>query len=240
MSENKKLLKTVFQIMEEGRKVQAVKEEFYPNGILADISVSSDKNILANVIAKAQVSSISAQESMAQEQMAEHCIQVRENVKKSKSDSVEIQFDLMTQMFLGRRFELGNTICKVCTYAGDTSPTFIFFKRGSSLDVRLFIGGENAVAVMAIRNDKDQDYFIRLSEFHMVSFQENTDPRKEVGLVTSYVWLTARVYSSVVLASTLDPIKSLLLSEWLQTEWQKVKDAGEQSSKELSGGDGNG
>lgn len=236
-----KNVKTVFQKAEmEAKKVETIREEFYPNGTLAEISFSSDPNVLANMVAKAQAPDILEQQPMTQEQMEEHCIRIRENVKMGKVENFEIRFDQMAQMFSGKKYELGNTICKIRTCTGDTSPTFLFFKEGSSLSVRVFIEGENATAIMAIRGEKEGDYFIKLSEFHMVSFQKNPDPRKEVGLVTSYVWLTARVYSSVVFALTLDPIKNLLLSEWLQAEWKRAKEVDKPLPSETAGGDVNG
>lgn len=76
-------------------------------------------------------------------------------------------------------------------------------------------------------------------EFHLLSLRENPDPRKEIGLMASYLSLTAKVFTSIIFASSLDPIKNLLLSEWLQSEWQRAKDAASKSVNEATGGEVN-
>jgi len=96
------------------------------------------------------------------------------------------------------------------------------------------------VGIMLIRDENGDDYFLRLSEFHMLSLRTDPDPHKEVGLMTSFVWLSAKVYTSVVVAPSLDPIKNLLLSEALLAEWQRAKDAASKPSGEEGGGDRNG
>ena len=63
------------------------------------------------------------------------------------------------------------------------------------------------MAIMATQNEQGEEKYIRLSEFHLFSIQKNSDTGKDAGLITSYMWLTARVYSSIFLGHSFEPIR---------------------------------
>ena len=93
----------------------------------------------------------------------------------------------------------GNTVVKILPM--DTSAqdyTFIFIKSGDTLDASVFLGGDNASGIMVIKDENGEECFLRISEFHLLSLRENPNPRKEVGLMTSFLWLTAKVYTSII------------------------------------------
>ena len=119
---------------------------------------------------------------------------------------------------------------------GSGKPIYLYVKDGDTVDAMVFIGGENILAFLATKDENGKEKFIRLSEFHLLSYHENTDPKKEVGLLTSFVWPGVNIYSSVLFAWNLLPVKNLLLSEWLQNEWQRMKDAADQSANQIEGG----
>ena len=224
---------------EQQKGISIAKKELYPDGELESILPSSDGDVLKKVMEKA-LSETSTQRFITQDEMEEHCHQVRDYVKQGKEDNIEIRLDNGTLLFLGKKYELGDVIIKTRTFDGDISPTCIFIKAGGTLDARLFIGGESVSAVLATRTEKGDEHFTRLSEFHMFSLQKNPEPKKEVGLVTSYVWLTARIYLGIYLGYNFEPIRSLLLAEWLHLEWQRAKEAREHSAGAKIGGDANG
>ena len=119
------------------------------------------------------------------------------------------------------------------------SPDFLFIKNGSSLAVRIFIGDannsnefdNNIDAFMAIK-EEDGDYFIPLAEVYLLSIRETGYCQKETAMMTSYSWWNAQIYSSIILASGLEPIKSLLFSDYLLEEWEKAKEAKIQNRSE--------
>lgn len=43
--------------------------------------------------------------------------------------------------------------------------------------------------------------------------------------MTSFLWMRARVYTSTILSYNLDPVKNLLMADFLREEWEKQKDA---------------
>lgn len=215
-------------IAKEEAKVKAVANNFYSDGVIAPFSLSSEQDPLAPLLALAKASS--TPQALTQEQLSESCLQIRRNIQQGKSSNIEIQLHKGRQLSDNQPFPLGNTVIKVLPMDAN-EPNYLFIKGGDTLDASVFLGGDNAVGIVLLKDKNGDDYFFRLAEFHMLSLRENSDPRKEVGLMTSYLWLTAAVYSSVVFASTLNPIKNLLLSEWLQTAWQQAKEAASKASE---------
>lgn len=221
----------------EKQEVRVACDMFYPNEVLAEFGYSSDSSIAEELYAMSQVSESTTLQFLTQNQLEEECILIKDNVKQGRAENIEIRFDQMTQLFERKKYPLEKTVLRICTWDDGAESRYIFIKDGNTLALRVFIGGENAMAIMAIRNGEGKVGYIRLSQFHLLSIRENLDPQKEIGLVTSYIWLTAKVFSSVVLACNLAPIKCLLLSDWLQTEWQKAKEISMQFPEEMPGGD---
>ena len=230
--------KRIVQMMgQEEEKAKAAANRFYPNEVIASFSYSSEQNPFAPLLS--QVKTLPTPQAPTQEQSAENCLSIRGNVKAGKPDSIEIQLNKGRQLSDKNAFPLGNTVIKVLPMDAN-EPNYLFIKAGDTLDASVFLGGDNVTGIMLIKDENGEDYFFRLAEFHMLSLRENPDPRKEVGLMTSYLWLTAKVSSSVIFADSLDPIKNLLLSDWLQAEWQRAKDMALKSTNEVGGGESNG
>ena len=224
----------IIQMQEQEEKsVKSEVSKFYLDGTLPDFIPSSKQAPLAPLLAQAKT--LSDPQALTQEQLAKECLSIRGNVKAGKPGNIEIQLNIGRQRFDRQILPLGNTVVKLRPMDAD-KPYYFFIKTGDTLDTSVFFGGESAVGVILLRDENGDDFFLRLAEFHMLSLRENPDPRKDVGLMTSYLWLTANIYSSVIFASSLNPIKNLLLSEWLQTEWQRAKDA----ASKPSGADGGG
>ena len=203
----------ILQVLaQEENKVNEESREFYIDGTIATFIPSSSQAPLASLLTQTKQSS--APQAPTQEQLSEKCQQIRDNVSQGKTGNIEIQF------YKGRQLS--------------------GIKAGDKLDASVFLGGDNAFGIMVIKDESGDEYFLRISEFHLLSLRENPDPNKEVGLMTSFLWLTAKVYTSIVFASNLFPVKNLLLSEWLQKEWQRAKGSALKLSSEEVGGESNG
>ena len=194
---------------------------YYPDGCIAPFSFPTEQTFRSHLLKQAKA--LPKPQDLTQEQMAETCQLVRANVKQGKANNAEVQLNKGRQLSGKCKFPLGDTVLKLRVMDTD-EPEYFFMKAGNMLDSSIFLGGDNA-GILLIQDENGDDCFLRLSEFHMLSLREAPDPRKDVGLITSYLWLTAEVSTSVILAASLDPIKSLLLSDWLQSEWQRAKDA---------------
>lgn len=206
---SKKLDHAIWKAIEKNE--QEVKEgvsQFYDdfNG-LVDISKQSPITEIVENIQKAPEN-----QTLSVEQIQEKCLKVRENVIAGKSDNIEIDFIHGTQKFEGNEQPLGDTVFKAIETTTHI-PIYSYNKRGEVKDVLVFIGGDDAKAFLAAKDDKGNAYFIELDEFHMLSVSENSKPGKEIGLMTSFNWLRAKIYSSIILAFNLDPVKNLLLGE---------------------------
>ena len=230
----------ILQVLaQEENKVNEESREFYIDGTIATFIPSSSQAPLASLLTQTKQSS--APQAPTQEQLSEKCQQIRDNVSQGKTGNIEIQFYKGRQLSGKQVFPLGNTVVKILPKDTNTQDyTFIFIKAGDMLDASVFLGGDNAFGIMVIKDESGDEYFLRISEFHLLSLRENPDPNKEVGLMTSFLWLTAKVYTSIVFASNLFPVKNLLLSEWLQKEWQRAKGSALKLSSEEVGGESNG
>lgn len=216
----------------------AVRGEFYQDGVAAEFAYSSEASPLESITTRAKTQ-LNNPHIPSQEQLAEQCRSIRADVKAGKSGNIEIRLNQGRQLSDRVDFLLGNTAVKVLPWDADKSE-FIFIKAGDTLDTIIFIGGEKSWAIMLLKDENGHDFFLRLAEFHMLSIQEKTDPRQETGLMSSYSWLTGKVFTSTIISANLDPVKNLLVSSWLEQEWQRAKEAKEHSSNELKGGDANG
>lgn len=223
LSLDDRIFQTVMQGQETAREATNI---FYPGGVIAPFSFPSEQPSLSHLLAQAKAPP--KPPDLSPEQLAENCRLIRDNVKQGKINNVEVQLHKGRQLSEKREFPLGNTAIKIRSIGSD-EPEYFFIKAGDTLDSSIFLGEDNA-GILLIRDEDGDDCFLRLSEFHMLSLRENPDPRKEVGLVTSYLWLTADVFTSVICAFSLDPIKNLLLSDWLRSEWQRAEDAASTSS----------
>lgn len=237
---NTKLIdKFVHMDQQNFEKANAEVAEYYPGSTIANFTLSSETNPLASLVKRAKESP--APQAPTQEQLSEKCQQIRDNVRQGKKGNIEIQFHKGRQLSDKQAFPLGNTVVKILLKDTNTQDfSFIFIKAGDTLDASVFLGGDNAFGIMVIKDENGEEYFLRISEFHLLSLRESSDSRKEVGLMTSLLWLTAKAYTSIIFASNLLPVKNLLLSEWLQKEWQRAKDSASKLSSEEVGGESNG
>lgn len=232
-SESKQIDHVMKMLEQEEKMVKSEVEKFYPDDILAHFSFSSEKAPLAPLLTKAKEPP--APQTPTQAKMKEICLQIRDNVKQGKQGNVEIQLNKGRQLSDKQAFPLGNTVIKVLPLDAD-KPEYLFIKSGYTLDATIFLGYDSVQGIMVIQDENGDDNFLRLSEFHLLSLRDDPNPHKEIGLMTSYVWLTAKVFTSILFASSLDPVKSLLLSEWLLAEWQRAKEALLDCNTEVTGG----
>lgn len=223
-----KLEKAVIADMDrEQTQIQQEIDSFYPNGTLPDITFSSEHNPFEKLLE-------SEHKEFSQEQAAEECERIRGNVQAKKPNNIEIRFNEGAHYFNGVKHPLGTTIAKFRAMDGKT--IYLYVKDGDTVDAIAFIGGDNILAFLATKDKDGREQLIRLSEFHLLSYHETNDPKKEVGLLTSFVWPGVKIYSSVLYTWNLFPVKNLLLSEWLQDKWQRMKDAANQSANQIEGG----
>lgn len=228
----------IFQMLEqEEEKIKTEASEYYPDGVIADFTPSSKEEPLAPLLTLAKQAP--APQTPTQDQLMEACQGIRISVMAGKKANAEIQLNKGRQLSDKQVFPLGNTVVKVLPTDSD-QPFYLFIRAGDTLDASIFLGGDNAMGILLIKDENGTDYFLRLAEFHLLSLREDPDPRKEIGLMTSYLWLTAKVYSSIIFAANLNPIKNLLLSEWLKAEWQRAKDATSKPTNEAEGGNSDG
>lgn len=209
-NEKKFLDRLIKKADEEMREVENQVSMFYEDGERAEITTSSGKDPFTTIFSSLRKDTI--RKTFTENQIREKCLQIRENVKLGKSDNMELNFIQMVQRFKGNNFDLGSTVIKVTAMDGNV-PVYLHFKKGDILSSLVFIGGDDAQAFLLTKDADDKNSAIRLSEFHLLSISENSSPEKEIGLMTSYSWIGAKVYSNVILGMSLNPVKNLFLSE---------------------------
>lgn len=223
---------------EESERIAATKNFCDANGTWVDFTYSSGQDPLAPFRALAKVSP--APQALTQDQLRERCKQIRDNIKLGVPGNIEVQLNKGRQMYgqaYGQTsFLLGNMVVKILPMDVG-KPEYLFIKDGDTLDTSIFLGGEYGSGIMLITDERGDDYFLRLSEFHLISIEAESNSPEKVALMTSFIRFTAKVYTSVFRAADFYPIISLLLSDWIQEEWKRAKDAATESSNKEIGGD---
>ena len=144
--------------------------------------------------------------------MQQQCFQIQNFVKAGRLENLEIQFEKGIQRFEGRKHELMETIVKLDIEDTD-KPVYLYLRENERLRAIIFAGGDEMNAFFVLKDDEENICFARLMGFHMLSIPETSVPGKEIGLMTSYSYGAAKVYSSVIMGQTLNPVKNLLFSE---------------------------
>ena len=205
---SKKIEKKAWKLLvEEEQEVKKEADNFYDEEGLVDISTQPP---ISRVVADIQKTADN--QTLTIEQAQDKCLQIRENVMAGKSNNIEVDLIHGTHKFEGNELPLGDTVFKAVEYSSHT-PIYFYHKKEDANNVLVFIGGDDAQAFLATQDNEGNASFIRLAEFHLLSISENSKPEKEFGLMTSYNYLTAKIFSSIIFAFCLDPVKNLLLGE---------------------------
>ena len=205
---------------EEEKAVNNQVAKFYENEERVDFfSESSQKDPFAGIFSTLKKEpSLSA---MTQEQMFKECERIRENIKRGDPDNTELNFVKDVQRFNGTEYPLDYTVIKV-TAMNAEQPMYLYIKKEDTLNSLIFIGGSNVQAFLLAKDDTGADCAMRLYEFHSLSISENSDEKKEIGLMTSYSWMNAKVYAGVIMGVNLNPVKNLFLfSDVLKNKYDK-------------------
>lgn len=196
-------------LKKEQEMVNQVTSKFYPDGMLADIKSASDEDPFAQILST--VKKEQSTQGFTEEEMQEKCFQIRNNVKDCKPDNIEINFVEGALRVRGNKYDLGSTAVKAVAM-DDSKTVYLHIKKGDAVSSLVFLGGDDAQAFL-VTKDNNKTLFTRLTEFHLLSISESSTPEREIGLMVSYSWITAKVYSGIIMGNSLDPIKNLLLSE---------------------------
>lgn len=226
----------IIKLNQEGKTVEIAIRDFYSNGTVSNFSFSPEQNTIVSLYALTKMPAPLL--ALTQDQLRERCEYIRYNVKRGISGYIEIQLNKGHQMSNKIEYPLENTLLKI-TPLGADGPKHFFIKAGDTLDAFIFLG-DGIGGVMLVRDEKGNEKFIQLYEFYLLSLRTVTDPTKEIGLMTSFTAFLFMVHTSTILASNLGPVKTLLLSDFLQSEWQRSKDATTESSDKEAGGEING
>lgn len=230
----KKLIKNLDLDQELEKEYFEVKKEvsaFYPNNELAISDKNDGKNFLEVIQKKADTQMLTEEQK---EQIENKCFQIRSNVKDNKPGNIEINLIQGNQKSNGCTYDLGNTVIKAVTMDFDT-PVYSYFKKGESLNSLIFLGGDDVQAFLVTKNEDGKVSYVRLSEFHLLSISENSKPDKEIGLMTSYVWLMGKIDTSVILGNNLCPIKNLFFAEWFRNKNEVEKKTTKKNGSDIDG-----
>ena len=208
---------------QEGQQVEYACSMFYPDGTISpDLIYTSDPEASKKILDKLCWLGSSPQPDV--KSLKEQCLKIQEKALSGEDDQAIVSLDLGKLIIHNQSYKFGNTLIKVQSTASNTSPAYIFFKEGSTLLSRIYLSNSNSDGVMAILNEENEEVFIRLAECHVLSIQEKSEARREIGLMLSFTRAIRHVYFSIIMALNLDPIKNLLLSEWLTSECEKAKE----------------
>lgn len=162
-----------------------------------------------------------------QRDIVDECKQIHSNTRVGDVGSVEVHLDSLTHHYGGAHLPLGKTCIRLCVAEEEAEPIFIFLLEEKPLPVRIFLGGKNSCAFLAISDEDSAEYVVPLVQFHMLSVSENSQPGREVGLITSFIkGAPDGVYSTPILANDLTAIKSIILADLLAVTLKKTATKG--------------
>lgn len=204
---------------EEERAVRGGLSKMYEDYGTAEIKSVDDTAPPFNVTELRKNTDI---QSADNETMLKECSDIRKNVEKGKTNNIVIDFIHGNQDFEGKEYELDDTIIKV-EVMGSKEPIYYHINKGDVLQSMIFIGGNDANAFLVKKDEDGVFSVLRLSEIHMFSLSEDLSPKKETALMTSYSWMEAKVHSSIIIGPNLNPIRTLLLSDWIKNKKDSVQ-----------------
>lgn len=217
---------------QDWNKAEQIRKEFYPDGQLPrEITYSSTAEPVQMLLNKARQQSPASKPVLlpSQSTLQEQCFTIQDNVRQGNPGCAELMLD-QGSLFINRKsYSLGKTLIKMRSIDGDVSPSYIYLKKDSTLDIRILLSEDLDYAIMAVIDEDKNDFYIRLAECHVLSMQEDSDPNKEIGLIVSYIAPFRKVCFSIIMAQDLSPIKELLLSDMLLSGWEKAKESDVQS-----------
>lgn len=175
-----------------------------------------------------------------QDLLRKQCFQIQEDIASGRLFHIEVQLHKGRQKTRSEETLLGDTLIKIRPM-GANEPKFIFIKAGDTLNTSIFLGKGYHFnpGIMLIRDDDGNDYYLRLSDFSLLSYRDAPTPSDELGILTTYIWSSRIAHTSFLRGSSLDPLKLLFLSEWFNAKWQRAKDAATESSHKEIGSEPN-
>lgn len=218
-------------LKEEHYRIEAAIRQFCPDGTVPQTTIYSTdpdapKKILSQMGLQSTQEPAPKQETPlaepSQRSLNEQFQAVQSKVLAGDSGQVLVALDFGKLLVDNRNYALENVIIKACSPDGTSAPVYIFFKKGGLLKVRVCLSNECSFGALVLTDSENREVFIRLSEFHLLSFRKREEHQTEVGLMVSYTVPTGYSFS-VIMGWNLDPIRNLLMAEWFTKEWEKAK-----------------
>lgn len=222
-------------IKSEEKKETALKKQvdlFYENGERVDIISTSEKDPFLAIFATLRKNN--TPQTLTEEQMMEKCVQIREYVNLGRRDNIEIDFQNMITRFDGFCYDLQVTLIRVLAMDGDR-PIYLHILKSDILNSVIFIGGNDEQAFLKTKDAGGRDRVLRLSEINMLSFSNDSDPKKDIGLITDYSWMNAIICYSAMLGLNRSAVQNILSSEHMRNlylEPQKSKDGAKKQTND--------
>ena len=154
------------------------------------------------------------EEESASDSAYQHCLEIHQSTLAKNPGALEILLHSGLQLCTGTKYRLSNCILHV-TLLDDMESIWLFLRSGETVDAAIFAGGNPCNAFLLLKQEGLDDKILQLSEFCLLSLAGTDKWDGEFGLLTTYSYLTGKVYSSTIGGTSLDPLKNLLLADWL-------------------------
>ena len=157
---------------------------------------------------------------LSEEEMLKKCWKIRDFVNKKKPDNIEIRFNQMCQVYLNMKKQLNDTFVKLWVME-EEEPIYLFLKAEGQHNVMIFLGGDERQAFLVFMDDEGVTRCMQLKEFYLLSVIDDVESSKSWGILTSYSWFSAKIYTSIIQGYNLKPVVALFLSDWFRTLVEK-------------------
>jgi len=221
------------EIQRQEEKFKMTCKQFYPEGTVTDFRFPAvgDYDTFGDIYERSLRYSFSDKEN--REDVEKRIIQIHQNVREGKAGNFEVHFDKGMIQFGNSKYGLANAIAMIRL---GPDCEHVFFKEGDRYGARVFIeaASKNAFFVLGYdekdKNNNKDTAIILLDEFYLLGSCCN----EKSGIMVGYDWAFNNIYCDLVEEVIFNPIKELLVADWLQEEWEKTKETNEKGIESIS------
>lgn len=158
------------------------------------------------------------------------CEDIRDRIKRSESENVEIRFNTMSQLYLNKEKRLADTYVKIWAMNG-MEPLYLFLTKDALINALVFLGGAKKEAFLVFIDNEKTTHYVQLKEFYLLSVVQQED--RSWGLITGYSWFSSHVSTNTIQGDALNSVVDLFLADWFRKfVTDKIKTEQEKEGKE--------
>ena len=221
--------KVIKEVQKKRILINDVCSKFYPDGVIADFKFPAvDDDALKSLF---RCNLDDDEKKKLSEICMQRVIEMRQNELNGTGENIKVRFDNGTVQSGNNKFELTNTVAMIRV---EDRNEYVYFKAGDRCDAWILIqrtfNSIGAVLVLeceAIDKSSNKNVVATwVDEFYLMGICKSKEYKEETGIIIANSLYLGSGYQYCEPA-LFEPIKGLLLADWLQKELEEAKIANE-------------